>query len=331
MLPINDWSGELDEPDFLARLYPLGKMPSKDYRYTNAYDDVRQHRVNNDDWSNDYVFVDDRFNLLWGTDENLLKFLEMTLHPLVRPTDSDDTDRLVKAYNHLLIADGYAFALQTVGEQSLYRVGKATGSVPLDMKHNTSSAVEMLDSHALDPQPERHRPDAISPAVSVPLTKIESAPASQTASDASIFIVHGHDDATKHEVALFLNRLTSIDPVILHEQPNDGLTIIAKLERAATTANYAVVLLTADDLGQAKGDSGLVSRARQNVVFEMGYFMAKLGTERVAVLHENGVEAPGDMNGMVYIPYGSFDNWKNKLAGELKSRGIRIFPDALLR
>lgn len=139
-----------------------------------------------------------------------------------------------------------------------------------------------------------------------------------------IFIVHGHDESAKNEVAYFLNRLTSTEPVILHEQQNVGRSLIEKLENAANQVSFAVVLLTADDEAKRKTDSQFEPRARQNVVFEMGYFMALLGRERVAVLRARDVKEPGDTNGMLYIPYGPFDNWKGKLAGELGALGIKV-------
>lgn len=337
MLSIN-WSGDLDEPDFLARLYPLGKLPSNDYRFKTAYDDVRQHRVNNDDWSNDYVFLDDRFNLLWGTDENLLKFLEMTLHPLVlRGSSEEEVAERVEIYNDLLKDDGYELEPRTLGRQVIYKAktiphpvsGKALKKpqpIPLTAP---VTAVNLIESDTAPRDSEQIR--SISPAVSVPLTAVESGHTMSPSDTRRVFIVHGHDEATKHDVALFLHRLTGKDPVILHEQPNLGMHVVTKLEKAAATANFAVVLLTPDDLGKAKADKDLQSRARQNVVFEMGFFMAKLGRERVVILYTDGVEVPGDTGGMLYIKYGSFADWKNKLAGELKACNIHIDLDVLTK
>lgn len=91
-----------------------------------------------------------------------------------------------------------------------------------------------------------------------------------------IFIVHGHDDGLKEKVARFLLQLTGNEPVILHEQVNAGDTIIEKLERFAATAAYAVVLATADDVGRAIATPDELPRARQNVIFELGYFFAAL-------------------------------------------------------
>ncbi|MNS75036.1 hypothetical protein D3C72_1085330 [compost metagenome] len=103
------YNGNLTEPDFLARLYNLGSLPSKDDRYTNAYDDIHQHMVNNHDWDKDWIYSDKRINLLHDDDENYLKFLSETLHPRIRP-NSDDVSKLIEIYNKHLSVDGFEIA-----------------------------------------------------------------------------------------------------------------------------------------------------------------------------------------------------------------------------
>jgi hypothetical protein len=100
------WEGRLDEPDFLARIYPMQELPSYDGRFESAYRDVYQHRVNNRDWDDYWVFTDDRFQLAGGPDEVFLRFLAETVHPVVRP-DADEAARLVENYNRHLRADGF--------------------------------------------------------------------------------------------------------------------------------------------------------------------------------------------------------------------------------
>ena len=101
------WSGRLEEPDFLARIFDVNALPSKDHRFPSAYRDIWQHRVNNpDDWEDDWVFYDSRFDLLHCDDELFLRFLCETLHPVVR-SDSEEVNRLQQLYNHFLRADGY--------------------------------------------------------------------------------------------------------------------------------------------------------------------------------------------------------------------------------
>lgn len=100
------WSGRLEEPDFLARIYPMREMPSHDHRYRSAYRDVQQHRVYNTDWQDDWVFTDARFQLVDGPDQVFLRFLAETVHPVVRE-DVGTAARLVAGYNEHLRLDGY--------------------------------------------------------------------------------------------------------------------------------------------------------------------------------------------------------------------------------
>lgn len=100
------WEGRLEEPDFLARIYSIKSLPSHDGRYDSAYGDIWQHRVNNHDWDDDWVFTDDRFDLFGGPDEGFLRFLAETVHPVVRP-DQEEAKTLVDSYNRHLRADGF--------------------------------------------------------------------------------------------------------------------------------------------------------------------------------------------------------------------------------
>lgn len=119
------------------------------------------------------------------------------------------------------------------------------------------------------------------------------------------FIVHGHADGTKFELKNFLqNILRFPQPIILHEQPDAGRTIIEKLEEYARKATVVFVLLTPDDLGGLAADPDERKlRARQNVIFEMGYFLGMLGRKsgRVMLLHKGPIELPSDIYGLVYI------------------------------
>lgn len=137
-----------------------------------------------------------------------------------------------------------------------------------------------------------------------------------------VFIVHGHDGETKLQVTEFIQQITGERPVILHEQADSGRTVIEKFEAHASEAGFVAVLLTADDVGGVKGSTNLQPRARQNVVFEFGYFIAKLGRGRVVALYESGVELPSDVSGMLYTSLAG--NWHTKLAKELKAAGIEV-------
>lgn len=103
-----DWSGRLEEPDFLARIYDLAGMPSTDPRFSDAARDIWQHRVRNpQDWEDDWVFTDRRFDLMHADDDALLRFLAETIHPAVRP-DIEEARGLAELYNKKLAADGWA-------------------------------------------------------------------------------------------------------------------------------------------------------------------------------------------------------------------------------
>lgn len=133
-----------------------------------------------------------------------------------------------------------------------------------------------------------------------------------------VFIVHGRDTATRDHVELFLRRL-GLEPVILANEANEGLTVIEKFEKHSEVA-FAIVLYTACDEGRLKGNEGLKDRARQNVIFEHGYFCARLGRENVVALHEKSVEVPSDLSGILYISLE--DDWKSGLKKELKAAGF---------
>ncbi len=158
---------------------------------------------------------------------------------------------------------------------------------------------------------------------------LRSAPAARPAAsrraDGPVFVVHGHDDARKYELVRLLDRTTDRDAQVLHEQPNKGATVLEKLERHATSAGFAVVLLTGDDEGRlAGGGDDLRPRGRQNVILELGLFIGLLGRDRVAVLVDPAVERPSDLDGLVYIALDPAGAWRHALLGELEAAGIAV-------
>ena len=137
-----------------------------------------------------------------------------------------------------------------------------------------------------------------------------------------VFIVHGSDDALKNAVARVISRI-GLEPIILHEQPNRGKTIIEKF-LANSDVGFAVVLLTPDDRGGVKDASAekLSPRARQNVILELGFFLGRLGRERVAAIFDRSVEMPSDYTGVLYIRYDDQGLWSLQLAKEMKASGM---------
>lgn len=138
-----------------------------------------------------------------------------------------------------------------------------------------------------------------------------------------VFIVHGHDNEAKIEVARFVERL-GFEAVILHEQVNDGMTIIEKIDKYSNVG-FAIVLYTPCDIGYPKEHSDLKKfRARQNVIFEHGYLISKIGRNNVCALVKQDVEIPNDISGIVYIAMDEHYGWKLPLAKEMKSSGYDV-------
>jgi predicted nucleotide-binding protein len=148
---------------------------------------------------------------------------------------------------------------------------------------------------------------------------------SASANPKKIFVVHGHDHGMLETVARFLAKV-KLEPVILHEQSDKGRTIIEKFEAHASEARCAVILLTADDIGGPKGTlpDDLRPRARQNVIFEFGYFAGSLGRKNTFALVEKGVELPSDLDGLIYIHLEDDGIWRMRLVKELKAAGLDV-------
>ncbi|SEG31897.1 Predicted nucleotide-binding protein containing TIR-like domain [Halpernia humi] len=136
-----------------------------------------------------------------------------------------------------------------------------------------------------------------------------------------VFIVHGHDALLKTEVARFIEKL-NLTPIILHEQASSGKTIIEKIEDNSNVG-FGVVLYTPCDVGAIKGEpKKLNPRARQNVIFEHGFLIGKIGRKNVCALVKGNVEKPNDISGVVYIS--TDDDWKLILSKELRNSGYSI-------
>lgn len=139
-----------------------------------------------------------------------------------------------------------------------------------------------------------------------------------------VFVVHGRNEVMRETTARFLEKLL-LEPIILHEKPNQGRTIIEKFTDYADVG-FAVILLTGDDRG------GLADlpydkqqlRARQNVILELGYFLGRLDRQKVCALYEEGVEVPSDYDGVLFLKLDQRGAWKFELAREIKAAGIYV-------
>ena len=139
ILKIEDiwWAGKLDETEFLSRIYDLENMPSTDPRYKNAVGDIWQHRINNYDWEDDWIFSDARFNLLNCDDVTLLNFLCLMIHPVVR-TDQKEVERIAKVLNDNLYHDEFEIVETTniSGRPVFNGKMKFTGKTSIERKNN---------------------------------------------------------------------------------------------------------------------------------------------------------------------------------------------------
>lgn len=169
----------------------------------------------------------------------------------------------------------------------------------------------------------------------------ENSEGDATHSSRQIFVVHGHDEQRKLAVVRFLEQL-KFKAVVLDEQVSGGKTLPEKFEHYSNV-HYAVILLTPDDLGTSRVqvesaktsgnesfdklqgvEDALNPRARQNVVFELGFFYGKLGRSNTCVLLAGGVENPSDIHGVVYVNFDEGDGWKMKLAKEIRGSGLPV-------
>jgi predicted nucleotide-binding protein len=140
-----------------------------------------------------------------------------------------------------------------------------------------------------------------------------------------VFIVHGRDNEAKQEVSRHIESL-GLDVIILHEQASSGMTIIEKIEHYSNEADFALVLYTACDLGRGISEKKVhpKNRARQNVVFEHGYLMAKLSRQNVCALVKGEIETPNDISGVVYVGLDTPGAWKLEVNKELKACGYKL-------
>ena len=145
-----------------------------------------------------------------------------------------------------------------------------------------------------------------------------------------VFTVHGHDEVAKYAVARFIERL-DLEAIILDEQSGGLQAIIDKFEEQAADIVFAIILLTPDDVGAAKAEKDVLQpRARQNVILELGYFIAKLERNQICLLYKEGVELPSDIRGLVYVLMDDHDGWQLKLAREMKYANLPIDANKLL-
>lgn len=132
-----------------------------------------------------------------------------------------------------------------------------------------------------------------------------------------VFVVHGHNHAIRDEVVAVLTS-EKLSVVVLSEEPHVGRSIIEKFEQESDVT-FVVIVMTADDEGCLRNAPKMAFRARQNVIFEYGYFIAKVGRHNVVALVEPGIELPSDILGVGYIQMTSDGRWQGELLKELRA------------
>jgi predicted nucleotide-binding protein len=165
---------------------------------------------------------------------------------------------------------------------------------------------------------------------STPIATIHEAKRSKRASPPGsrrVFVVHGRDEATRTKIVEVLTSL-GLQAIVLHEQPNMGRHLLTKFIDEADLVGFAVVIMTDDDAGKEKSSKELQPRARQNVVFELGYLIAHLGQERVCALVTPGLETPSDFDGIVYVKIDTDNRWKAELRRELVAAGMPVVAES---
>lgn len=157
----------------------------------------------------------------------------------------------------------------------------------------------------------------------VTATRTASRGASADRSPNRVFVVHGQNETARTAVVSFLESLGLVG-IVLHEQPNMGRHLLTKFIDEAELVTFAVVLMTDDDVGSVKGEEDLAPRARQNVILELGYFLAHLGQAKVCALITPGLETPSDFDGIVYVRMDDELRWQQQLKRELVAAKIPV-------
>lgn len=213
---------------------------------------------------------------------------------------------LSRLFDNSAIADGYN---QWSG--FITNINPSFHELVTDFKKSMGSKITHLESIL-------NRLELIPEAISSPSLKTIN----NKETSNKVFLVHGHDDAARETVARFLEKF-DLEVIILRDEPDKGRTIIEKIEDYSDVG-FAVVLLTPDDKGTSISKEEYNSRARQNVIFEWGYFIGKLGRDRVSALYKEGIEMPSDYSGVLYIQFDDNDGWQMRLAREIGEAGLDI-------
>jgi predicted nucleotide-binding protein len=202
----------------------------------------------------------------------------------------------------------------------------------------TAAATQLakaLGRQAASPSPKLPSLENLAPKIAAEARRTGETPPDEAPD--SVFLVHGHNDTLLLQVEAFIETL-GIRPVVLRKIGGPSMSLLGKFLSVGSEARFAVVILSADDLGASRrqynapnvGERALQFRARQNVILELGFFFGSLGWEKVFVLHQEAdqvfpnFELPSDIHGMVPVRIDATDKWKADLAAKLTDAGFRL-------
>jgi len=232
--------------------------------------------------------------------------------------NSFNAELLKRIFSTQELADEYSrgigFAISSMREPSL-------GEKIADLYKDVDQKIHRIDSII-----ERLELIPLSNAAVSPADELHRSPAKTN----KVFVVHGHDEIAKTNLEVFLHEI-GLEPVVLHRQADEGLTIIEKFEKHSDVG-YAFILLTPDEIAYIKADESKDDnarhkefRARPNVIFEFGYFVGKLGRSRVCCLYTGDVSLPSDVSGMIYKKFANgIEEVAYSIINDLKASGYAI-------
>lgn len=224
-----------------------------------------------------------------------------------------------------IFSSDYFFA-----EYSSYSAVLVMGGYPTSLGENIADLRKDFDKkiHRLDSIIERL--ELIPLAIAAEESTVSTIPETKSKRSNKVFVVHGRDEVSKTSLEVFL-RENGLEPIVLHRQADEGLTIIEKFEKHSDVG-YAFILLTPDEVAYLATEDSKPDvdrkkefRARPNVIFEFGYFVAKLSRSRVCCLHTGEVELPSDVSGMIYKKYNtSIEEVAYSIIKDLRAAGYDL-------
>ncbi len=229
--------------------------------------------------------------------------------------------------------DGYSLNKSNIIQFKISVTEKKKDDVLSEIRASwASSGIALILSDSSVVENNNYSKDVTGDFLNPPTKQLKGNNKSISSVDASrnVFVVHGHNTNMIEKVELLLTKL-GYNPIVLFKEADKGKTIIEKIEDNSDKVCFAIVLYSKCDIGYPVGKEGDKKyRARQNVVFEHGYMMAKLGRDKVcALLEDSSIERPGDIDGIIYVIFGDNDEWKLRIAKNMKAVGLSIDYNSL--